>query len=138
MSAPKSTDGNLLKSIAANAKGVTEKATTGIASAATAVASVIPNAKTIKQGVGRALVFGGRTLIDPKATVGELAVDLGQRLSGPDEVGDWLALVATDTGFLALARGDEAAARVAMEAARAEGNPVILCKVLAAHTGKAR
>lgn len=134
----KSSDGNLLKSIAANARGVTDKAASGIASAASAVASAIPDAKTIKQGMGRALILGGRTLIDPKATVGELAVDLGKRLSGPDESDEWLALAATDDGFVALARGDEAAARTAMDAARAEGNPVILCKVLAAHTGKPR
>ncbi|NRF70320.1 hypothetical protein HLB44_25250 [Aquincola sp. S2] len=125
----------LLKNIVDGAKSVTGLASSSLSGAADAVARTLPDARSIKQGVGRALIVGGRTLIDPKVVVGEFAVQMGERLAAAAPDDDWLALAAVDDGFAVLARGPESDVRTAIEGARAEGASVLLCRVVAAHAG---
>jgi hypothetical protein len=88
---------------------------------AQAVASRAPDAQTLRRGVGDALVFGGRLLHDPRSTVGEMAVSLGQGLRGGRNEAPWLLLKATDNGFTVIASGTEAQMRLAWEQQRASG-----------------
>lgn len=126
----------LLKNLVGGAKSVSDLATSSVSGAAEAVARVIPDAQTIKRSVGRALILGGRTLIDPKTVVGEFAVQVGERLAPPAVADDWLALAALDDGFAVLAHGPEASARAAMDDARKRGAHVLLCRVVAADEGR--
>ena len=98
-----------------------------------AVVQSLPDAKTVKAGVGRALILGGRALMDPQAVVGSFAIELGQRLTTHDPGPVWLSLVATDDGFELLARGNEAEVRAAAAEAVAQQRAVLVCKVVEAH-----
>lgn len=88
---------------------------------AEAVAARAPDAQSVRRGVGEALVFGGRLLHDPRATVGEMAVSLGQGLRGTNAQSPWLLLQATPQGFTVVASGSEAQMRLAYESRRASG-----------------
>jgi len=99
---------------------------------AEAVAARAPDASTVRRGVGDALVFGGRLLYDPRATVGEMAVTLGQGLRGAGSDACWLLLRASPEGFAVLARGTEAQVRLAFEQQRSEGSALLLVQVRAA------
>lgn len=102
-------------------------------SAAQSVGEALPDAKTVRHGMGRALILGGRTLADPRAVVGEFAMGLGQRLTQDARTQDWLALAVDGEGFVVLGRGDEEPVRQAAAAAVAEGRAVLVCKVVGAH-----
>lgn len=98
---------------------------------ASTVAARAPDAKTLRQGVGEALVFGGRLLHDPRSTVGEMAVTLGQGLRSERGEATWLLLRATPEGFAVLASGAEAPMRLAFEQQRSNG-ALLLVEVRAA------
>ena len=96
-----------------------------------AVQEVLPDRHAVRRSLGDALVFGGKLLYDPRATVGELAIGLGQGIR-PHAVDDcWLLLRATDSGFEVIGRGDEAQMRQAFEQARRTAT-VLLCQARAA------
>jgi hypothetical protein len=120
------------------ARELTERATgrvsTAVGEATSAVASALPDAGTVKRGFGRALILGGKALIDPGAVVGGFAVELGQRMAADEAAPTWLALVASDAGFDVLARGEEAAVRAAAAEAAAQLRAVLVCKVMEAHS----
>lgn len=120
------------------ARELTERATgkvgAAVGGATSAVANALPDAKAVKQGFGRALILGGKALIDPSAVVGGFAVELGQRMTAGEAAPTWLALVASDTGFEVLARGEEAAVRAAAAEAVAQQRAVLVCKVMEAHS----
>ena len=98
------------------------------------IADAIPTATELKQGLGQALILGGRTLIDPRAVVGELAVDFGRKLAAVEVENAWLVLEATQPGLIVLSRSTEEAARELLSAAAAEGRSVMLCKVMDAQS----
>lgn len=113
----------------------TGKVGAAVGGATTAVANVLPDAKTVKQGFGRALILGGKALIDPSTVVGSFAMELGQRMAADDAAAPtWLALVANDAGFEVLARGEEATVRAAAAEAVAQQQAVLVCKVVEAHS----
>lgn len=120
------------------ARELTERATgkvsAAVGEATSAVANALPDARTVKQGFGRALVLGGKALMDPSAVVGGLAVELGQRMAADEAAPTWLALVAHEAGFEVLARGEEAAVRAAAADAAARQRDVLVCKVVEAHS----
>lgn len=126
----------MLKSIlgkaAAVAEQVADSARDTTSAVQAAVTSSLPDAATIKRGVGRVLITGGKLLVDPKATVGEIAIALGEDLAGGQAPSEWLVLEATAAGFEPLCRGPEDAVRAAYEAAVASGRTVLLCQVQAA------
>ena len=104
---------------------------------AQAVQQHLPDARTVRRSLGDALVFGGKLLYDPRATVGELAIGLGQGLR-PDQVEDtWLLLRASDTGFVVIGRGSERDMRTAFEQARGSSDR-LLCQARAASPGARR
>jgi len=98
---------------------------------ADAIAQHLPDAGTVRRGVGDALVFGGKLLYDPRATVGELAIGLGQGMR-PDKIEDtWLLLRVAGQAFEVIGRGGESEMRIAFEQARGT-QPVVLCQARAA------
>jgi hypothetical protein len=94
-------------------------------------AGALPDASTVRRRMGDALVMGGKLLYDPRATVGEIAIALGQGLRPDPAAETWLVLRATETGFEVLAHGAEAEMRIAWERARDSGS-VLLCRAVAA------
>ncbi|MBC7781254.1 MAG: hypothetical protein H7125_14250 [Proteobacteria bacterium] len=91
----------------------------------------LPDGKTVRRSVGDALVFGGKLLYDPRATVGELAIGLGQGMR-PTAIEDtWLLLRAADDAFVVIGRGTEEQMRLAFERERGT-QPVLLCQARAA------
>jgi hypothetical protein len=62
------------------------------------VASALPSRRTLKVAVGRALVTGGRALIDPRAAVGEMAVRLGEGLLEDADRLHWFVVRIDDSG----------------------------------------
>lgn len=62
------------------------------------VASALPSRRTLKVAVGRALVTGGRALIDPRAAVGEMAVRLGEGLLEDADQLRWFVVRIDDSG----------------------------------------
>jgi hypothetical protein len=112
----------------------TGKVGAAVGGATTAVTSVLPDAKTVKQGFGRALILGGKALIDPSAVVGGFAMELGQRMAADEAAPTWLALVANDAGFDVLARGEETTVRAAAAEAVAQQRAVLVCNVVEAHS----
>jgi hypothetical protein len=109
------------------------RVTAAVGKATAAVVNSLPDARTVKVGLGRGLILGGQVLMDPKAVVGSFAIDLGQRLAASEPAPVWLALVADDQGFDVLARGDEAPVRAAAAEAAAQEMAVLVCKVIEAH-----
>lgn len=101
------------------------------AKSAEAVAARAPDARTLRRGVGEALVFGGRLLHDPRSTVGEMAMSLGQGLRGGHAQAPWLLLKASGEGFTVVASGSEAQMRLAFEQQRPSG-ALLLVEVRAA------
>jgi len=98
---------------------------------AEAIAHRLPDAGTVRRGVGDALVFGGKLLYDPRATVRELAIGLGQGMR-PDNIEDtWLLLRAAGQAFEVIGRGSESEMRIAFEKVRGS-QPVLLCQARAA------
>jgi hypothetical protein len=74
------------------------------------VTAAPPPGKTLKGAVGKALVTGGRALIDPRAAIGEMAVRLGEGLlAGADRL-QWFVVRIDDEGltktFGFVSRGD--------------------------------
>lgn len=120
---------NVVSSAVNSARDLTGQASQKVGAA---VSQALPDAATVKANLGRALVLGGKALMDPQAVVGSLALDLGQRLSSGQTEPLWLALVADDQGFGLLARGDEVAVRLAADQALAAQRSVLVCKVMAA------
>lgn len=104
-----------------------------VSEAKAAVTQSLPDAKSVKVGVGRALLLSGQALIDPKAVVGNFAVELGQRLTASESGPAWLLLAATDDGFDLLARGNESEVRAAAASAAAQQRSVLVCKVMEAY-----
>jgi len=62
------------------------------------VASALPSRRTLKSAVGRALVTGGRALIDPRVAVGEIAVKLGEGLLDDADQLHWFVVRIDDAG----------------------------------------
>ena len=62
------------------------------------VASALPSSRKLKVAVGRALVTGGRALIDPRAAVGEIAVRLGEGLLEDADQLHWFVVRIDDAG----------------------------------------
>jgi hypothetical protein len=62
------------------------------------VTSALPSKRTLKVAVGRALVTGGRALIDPRAAVGEIAVRLGEGLLEDADHLHWFVVRIDDAG----------------------------------------
>ena len=125
---------DLIKGLVTGAKDAAGRATDSVGRVAGSIAEAIPTATELKQGLGQALILGGRTLMDPRAVVGELAVDFGRKLAAVEVENAWLVLEATQAGLVVLSRGTEEAARELPGAAAAEGRPVMLCKVMDAQS----
>jgi len=125
---------DIIKGLVAGAKGAAERAAESVGNVAGNLAEAMPSGGTVKRGIGQALILGGRVLLDPRAVVGELAIECGQKLSGGETDDRWLTLEATDSGFAVLTKGSEESARAVLDAAAREGRSVILCKVMAAPT----
>lgn len=106
------------------------KVAASVSEAKAAVTQSLPDTKSVKVGVGRALLLGGQALIDPKAVVGNFAVELGQRLAASEPRPAWLLLAATADGFDLLARGDESEVRAAAASAGAQQRSMLVCKVM--------
>lgn len=62
------------------------------------VAAALPSKRTLQAAVGRALVTGGRALIDPRAAVGEMAVRVGEGLLADAEHPHWFVVRLDETG----------------------------------------
>jgi hypothetical protein len=62
------------------------------------VAAALPTRRTLKVVVGRALVTGGRALIDPRVAVGEMAVRLGEGLLEDADHLQWFVVRLDDAG----------------------------------------
>jgi hypothetical protein len=124
--------GDAARSAAASTGKAVADTVSGVASrSAEAIQKALPDRKTVQRGVGDALVFGGKLLYDPRATVGELAIGLGQGMR-PSQIEDtWLLLRASETGFEVIGRGSEIDMRQAFEQAR-KTVPVLLCQARAA------
>lgn len=122
----KTSFGDALEGLIVGARGV---ASQGAEAASSAIAAV-PSVDEAKRGLGLALILGGRALIDPKAVIGELAVELGQALAGGEEL--WIALAHEEEQLAVIAHGRHAdvleQARVASETRR-----VLMCKVQEAY-----
>jgi hypothetical protein len=54
--------------------------------------------RTLKGAVGKALVTGGRALIDPRAAVGEMAVRIGEGLLADGDRLQWFVVRIDDEG----------------------------------------
>jgi hypothetical protein len=52
----------------------------------------LPSKEAVKVTLGKALVQGGRVLMDPQAAVGELAVKAGERLLAPADQLKWFVV----------------------------------------------
>lgn len=57
-----------------------------------AMLSTASPGRTLKGAVGKALVTGGRALLDPRAAVGEMAVRLGEGLLAGDDRLQWFVV----------------------------------------------
>ncbi|MBK6616084.1 hypothetical protein [Ottowia sp.] len=123
---------NMLKGLLGQAKDATERACEAVGDASATIAGSLPDAGSLKRGVGCALVVGGKALIDPQRVVGEFAVGLGQMLAEGEAGEDWLVLGAGEVGFEVLHRGGEADARAGVAVAVNEGRCVLLCRVVEA------
>jgi hypothetical protein len=116
------------------AEATSGKVSASVSEAKVDVAKSLPDAGTMKVGFGRALILGGQALMDPKAVVGNFAIELGQRLATGVTAPVWLSLVEAGDGFELLARGDESEVRVAAAGAMAQQRAVLVCKVMEAHS----
>lgn len=121
-----------LKAIAEQVTNSARRASDAVGDAAREMGNSMPTLDEAKRGLGRALVFGGKALIDPQKVVGQLALTLGESLSSPEATDSWVAIVAADSGFLVVAVGDEAAVREQFDGLSSSGSPALLCKVVAA------
>ncbi len=65
------------------------------------MASSLPAKRALKTAVGRALVTGGRALIDPRGAVGEMAVRLGEGLLEDAGQLHWFVVRLDDSGHAA-------------------------------------
>jgi hypothetical protein len=111
-------------------KKVAQHATDSVGRVTTKITEAMPSGDSVKQGIAQALILGGKTLIDPKAVVGEFALEYGKKLQSGEAKDAWLALEASDGGLVVLARGTEQQARAEMDAANSDGRQVIICKVM--------
>jgi hypothetical protein len=65
------------------------------------VSAAMPSKHTVKEAFGKALVTGGKALIDPRATIGEMAVKMGEGLLAEADRLRWFVVRIDDEGKLA-------------------------------------
>jgi len=118
-----------LKSAVEQVADAAKRTSNSLSSAAKGAAQKIPTADDVKKGIGQALVFGGKALIDPQRVFGTLAIQAGQSLGGPSGSESWMVLAAAERGFVVLAQGDEAHTRLLFDELSAGGQQVLLCRV---------
>lgn len=119
-----------LQGAAATAGAAARKSADAVAGVPGHLASALPDRATLKSAVGSALVTGGKLLIDPKGTVGEVAVRMGENLrERPGSIRHFV-IVLDDAGSAQVTPfGSDTEARAFFDAAWQEHRRAYLCDV---------
>lgn len=121
---------NTIQDAAANAGAAARKSADALAGVPGHLASTLPDRAALKSAVGSALITGGKLLIDPKGTVGEVAVRMGENLRERTGSIRHFVIVLDDAGTAQVTPFTSASeARAFFDAAWQERRRAYLCDV---------